>query len=154
MKTANGALISERTRIQVVQDRMYQGNRKRSEHIRKLNTDFTATGTFLNFFICVVGFSRPCCFFLQKWYKFKLLTKTAIYFFYGLHDRLLSSRKTASLAYLEPVSIWILMTGTSSVADPDPMPFWNLDPGWVKKIKIRIRDPDPKWISRIIFPRA
>ncbi len=31
----------------------------------------------------------------------------------------------------------------------DPVPFWPLDPGWVKK-----QDPDPGWKSRIIFPRA
>jgi hypothetical protein len=28
------------------------------------------------------------------------------------------------------------------------------DPGYVKRIKIRIRDPDPELTSRIIFPRA
>ncbi len=35
----------------------------------------------------------------------------------------------------------------SSVADP--VPFWPLDPGWMKN-----QDPDPGWTSRIIFPRA
>ncbi len=28
------------------------------------------------------------------------------------------------------------------------MPFWPLDPGWVKN-----QDPDPWWTTRIIFPR-
>ncbi len=30
----------------------------------------------------------------------------------------------------------------------DPVPFWPLDPGWVK-----VQDPDPGWTTRIIFPR-
>jgi hypothetical protein len=33
-----------------------------------------------------------------------------------------------------------------SVADPDPVPFWPLDPGGVKN-----QDPEPGWTSRIIF---
>ncbi len=31
----------------------------------------------------------------------------------------------------------------------DPVPFWPLDPGWVKN-----QDPDPGWTTRVIFPRA
>ncbi len=30
-----------------------------------------------------------------------------------------------------------------------PVPFWSLDPRWVKS-----QDPDPGWTPRIIFPRA
>ncbi len=37
----------------------------------------------------------------------------------------------------------------NSVADSDPVPFWPLDLGWIKN-----QDLDPRWISRIIFPRA
>ncbi len=36
-----------------------------------------------------------------------------------------------------------------SVAEPDPGPFWPLDPGWVK-----IQDTGPVWTHRIIFPRV
>ncbi len=31
----------------------------------------------------------------------------------------------------------------------DPVPFWSLDPGWVKN-----QDPDPVWATQIIFLRA
>ncbi len=64
-------------------------------------------------------------FFLQKLYKLKLLTKTDIYFFFGLHGGLLSCRK--NLAYLEPVSIWILRL------IPAVLRIQIRDSGWVKK---------------------
>ncbi len=47
--------------------------------------------------------------------------------------------------YLFCFDLWFV--GNPVLRIRDPVPFWLLDPGWVK-----IQDPLPGWTSRIIFP--
>jgi hypothetical protein len=55
-----------------------------------------------------------------------------------------------------PLSRFTQLSAVLRIRIRDPVPFRPLDPGSGvgKKIKIRIRETDLKWTSRIIFPRA
>jgi hypothetical protein len=49
------------------------------------------------------------------------------------------------------LKIGLTLLKNSELRIRDPVPFWPLDPGSGTGKK---QDPDPGWITRIIFPRA